>query len=96
MRVIIHLASLQARLIGASDYVQYFSIRSEFVGYHDKPEVSKKPVPLAEKIEEFESALERLKLINLQMTPFIVPVKPIKLPKSVVMVISFITSSLPD
>lgn len=96
MSVIIHLASSQARLICASDYVLDFSIRSEFVDCHDMREVYEKPVPLAEKKEEFKSALGRLRLINLQMTPFIVPTKPFKLPKSVVMVMSFIGVSLLD
>jgi len=50
-------------------------------------EVYEKLVPWAKKNkEEFESALERLRLINLQMTPFIVPVKPFKFPKSVMIV----------
>lgn len=58
---------VSALLLGASALVMDFSIRSRFVGYHDTPEVSEKLVEWAEKMKkDFEVALERMRLVELQ------------------------------
>ena len=58
-----------ALLLGASAFILDFSIRSRFIGYHDTPEVSEKLVPWAEKMkEEFQAALDRLRVVELQQT----------------------------
>ena len=60
---------VSALLLGASAYILDFSIRSRFVGYHDAPEVSEKLAPWAEKMKkEFQVALDRLRVVELQVT----------------------------
>ena len=58
---------VSALLLGASAFILDFAIRSRLVGYHNTPEVSEKLVPGAERLkQEFQVALERLRLIDLQ------------------------------
>jgi len=56
-------------LIVASDLILDFSIRSRLVGYHDTPKVLEKLVPWAKSMnEDFEVALNRLRLADLQQS----------------------------
>lgn len=53
----------------ASGFILYFTIRSRFVGYHDTPKVLGKLVSWAKSMkQEFDLALNRLQLIDLQQS----------------------------